>query len=169
MSDENFSHEKATELVDDWWEMFEFPENPMFQQVLITLLKKYPTNVVTKTAKHIMMEMRYKYLPQIGMIKSQLDENLLSDKKENKTKNYVESMFRHDNPDDPDQKVWFNGVKNQLKRLKEKEISQDEYILIQANWFEKKGMKEDADYCRDMADRVKKGKPIIHSEEWNKK
>ena len=170
MKQEKYGFDKASVLVDDWWDMFDFPENELYKEALIEIIKNHSKNVVRKCIKDISYQLKPKYLPSLSFFKDILDDEQLNQKRNSsdwKIEGDVLSILQNSDNAPDDMKMFIKGVKTQLKRLHYKEITHEEYIRSQATWFRRKGLDKDADYMDAMADRVKKGLNTMHSDEWD--
>tara|TARA_B110000444_G_scaffold225390_1_gene229222 strand:+ start:123 stop:662 length:540 start_codon:yes stop_codon:yes gene_type:complete len=160
-----FGFEDAEVVVQDWWDMFMFPENPLFKQGVVQLLAKYPDEVVRKAMRPITLVLKPKYLPTLLILKNELDLCLQNQKNEHRSENVL-AKFANAEEGGINQQLYFKGIRGLLRKLKTGAITKAEYYEKQGKWFEGKNMKEDATYMYEMRDRALKGLPNIHPEEW---
>jgi hypothetical protein len=163
--DEIWGLERAKDTADDWWEMFDFPNNPMFKEAVTKMLSKYPSDVVRQVVRSITLELKPKYLPNLGKIKNALDSTMVNRKKEFKTQDMLDK-FANTEEGGTDQQLYFRGIRGLLKMLGSGQINKAEYLERQAKWFDAKGMEEDAKYMYEMRDRELQGLNTIHPEDW---
>ena len=164
---EKYGRDKAKVLVTDWWDLFEFPVNQPFKEMLIEMVHKYPERVVMEANKNIIKQLRHKYLPRLGMIQEMLDDEYGSVKREEATQDLLTSLATNDNKEDSNQRIYFHMIVNNLRDMSQGKISKVEYLQKQADWFKYKGMDEDAKYLNNYIENLKSGVKNETLEEYN--
>jgi len=158
-----FGIERATTLVEDWYLMFEWSENPLYKEAMIEIVQKYDENVVRKVIKNLTMELTPKYLPTLAKI----DEALKTETYNQHTaKRDTKTLEELSNSDEGGalQKLFLKGLKRLVNQLNARQITKEEYYRRQGDFFKLHGQTEDAEFFYECADRTAKGLPIKYPE-----
>ena len=145
-----YGKDRAEILIEDWWDMFDYPENPMYKEALSGIIAKYNENVVKKSIKRLVLELQPRRLPPLAYFKKIFDTELINQRMANKPDPMPSFEDLSDSGDD-DQRLFFRNVNVLLKKLGNNQITLAEYKKRIGNFFKAKGMIEEAEECYELA------------------
>ena len=164
---ELYGKEQATVLVEDWYEMFEWSENPLFKDAMIEIIRKYDKNVVRKVIKRLTMEFTPKYLPTLSKIDQAMMHERLNQKQSHKNIGTLDDLGNSEEGGDV-QSLYIKGLKRLMKDLSSNKITKEEYYKKQGDFFKFHNRTDDANFFYENARRSAKGLQKLLPEEWER-
>ena len=164
---ELFGLERATTLVEDWYVMFEWSENPVYKDAIIEIVRKYDENVVRNVVKTLTMELTPRYLPKLSTIDQALSRERLNQRQNYKDNTTLEDLANNESGGKV-QQLYLRGLKRLMSELGKKQITFEEYLRKQGDFFKFHKLEDDAKFFYTNADREKKGLKLIQPDDWER-